>query len=296
MQEPNVDEGEAPIGLRWGVERRLQFIDFRLYWYSRINRSDLTEQFGISTPQASADLARYQEIAPDNLVYNPSLKCYLATDEYSPKFDISNASRYLAQLHAHASGMISPEESWLPEVPDFLIVPTPERSVNSQCLRSILRGIRDGLAFRIRYQSMSNPEASWRWVSPHALGFDGFRWHVRAWCHKDGAFKDFVFARIYEIGESKPHTIDQSADKDWLDSVTVIIAPHPDLTESQSEAIKLDYGMPEGVRAIAVPRASLYYFLKRLGLNVDPKQKQPQKQHIVLMNRKEVMAALDRKG
>lgn len=53
--------------LRWGIERRLEFIDFRLFWEGRINRSDLTDQFGISTPQASADLARYQEMAPSNL-------------------------------------------------------------------------------------------------------------------------------------------------------------------------------------------------------------------------------------
>ena len=49
-QEPDTErvEGEARQGLRWGVERRLEFIDFRLFWDGRINRGDLTEQFGIS--------------------------------------------------------------------------------------------------------------------------------------------------------------------------------------------------------------------------------------------------------
>ena len=45
---------------RWGQERRLEFIDFRLYWEGRINRSDLIDFFGISVPQASLDLAKYQ--------------------------------------------------------------------------------------------------------------------------------------------------------------------------------------------------------------------------------------------
>ena len=43
-----------PVDLRWGIERRLEFIEFRLYWEGRVNRADLTSVFGISTVQASA--------------------------------------------------------------------------------------------------------------------------------------------------------------------------------------------------------------------------------------------------
>ena len=235
-QEPDTRkvEGEVRQGLRWGVERRLEFIDFRLFWDGRINRGDLTEQFGISIPQASADLARYQEMAPHNLSYDPSLKCYLATQAYRPVFEVEDAGRYLAQLNSLASGTIAREEAWLAETPEFRIVSTPGRSVDSRSLKAVLRGIRDRLALRIRYQSMSRPEPHWRWITPHALGFDGFRWHVRALCHNDETFKDFVFARIYEIGESRPHAMDSGADEAWFDSVTVIISPHPGLSESQS--------------------------------------------------------------
>lgn len=36
------------------------------------------------------------------------------------------------------------------------------------------------------YQSMNRdrPDPAWRRISPHAFGFDGLRWHVRAWCHE----------------------------------------------------------------------------------------------------------------
>ena len=295
-KEPDTEgvEGEARQGLRWGIGRRLEFIDFRLFWDGRINRGDLTEQFGISVPQASADLARYQEMAPNNLNYDPSLKRYLATQAYRPLFQVEDASRYLAQLNSLASGTVAREEAWLAETPEFRIVPTPARSVDSGSLKAVLLGIRDCLALRIRYQSMSRPEPHWRWITPHALGFDGFRWHVRALCHNDETFKDFVFARIYEIGESRPHAMDSGADEAWFDSVTVIISPHPGLSDSQAEAIKLDYDMPEGVRAITVSSAFLYYFLKHMGLYEDPQQKRPQDQQIVLMNREEVMAVLNR--
>ena len=74
----------AKVNARWGQERRLAFIDFRLRWEGRINRSDLTDFFGISVPQASLDISRYMEFAPQNLQYDRSARVYLATPEFRP--------------------------------------------------------------------------------------------------------------------------------------------------------------------------------------------------------------------
>ena len=71
---------------RWNIEKRLEFIDFRLYWEGRINRSDLTDFFGVSVPQASTDLAQYQEMAPNNTVYDKTLKTYVAASSFEPQF------------------------------------------------------------------------------------------------------------------------------------------------------------------------------------------------------------------
>ncbi len=38
--------------LRWGVEQKLQFIEFRLFWEGHVNRSDLIDKFGVSVNQA----------------------------------------------------------------------------------------------------------------------------------------------------------------------------------------------------------------------------------------------------
>ena len=47
----------AEIGkMRWNIEQQLEFIEFRLFWDGQFNRSDLTEKFDISVPQASMDL------------------------------------------------------------------------------------------------------------------------------------------------------------------------------------------------------------------------------------------------
>lgn len=41
-----------------------------------INRSDITDKFGVSIPQASTDLARWVEKNPDKIIYIPKNKRY----------------------------------------------------------------------------------------------------------------------------------------------------------------------------------------------------------------------------
>ena len=69
---------EADKTPRWSQQRRLRFIDFRLQWQERINRNDIRSFFGISVPQASADIKLYTAQAPDNLEYHASSKTYVA--------------------------------------------------------------------------------------------------------------------------------------------------------------------------------------------------------------------------
>ena len=60
--------------LRRGIEQRLEFVDFRLFWEGKINRADIIDRFKISIPQASKDLTLYESLAPGNLEYDASGK------------------------------------------------------------------------------------------------------------------------------------------------------------------------------------------------------------------------------
>ena len=60
--------------VRWGLARRFEFMEWRAYWTGRVNRRDLEGQFGISTPQASADFREYMEAAPGNIEYDATEK------------------------------------------------------------------------------------------------------------------------------------------------------------------------------------------------------------------------------
>ncbi|MBF0213224.1 MAG: WYL domain-containing protein [Magnetococcales bacterium] len=277
--------------LKWGVERRMEFIEFRLYWEGKINRRDLIEQFGVSLPQASSDFNRYQEMAPGNLVYDTRAKHYYPSDKFKLRLLNPDSTRYLANLLSISSGILSTGESWLATIPSYDVVPQPHRGIDPEKLRRVVVAIREGVALQVCYQSMSASEPEWRWITPHALAFDGYRWHTRAFCHKASTFKDFVLARIITIKGTKAQAINPQDDREWHEVVPVRIGPHPGLTESQRKAIALDYGMVDAEMVIPVRRGFLYYFLKRLGLDVDPNVRQPRHQQIALLNRDEVCAA-----
>lgn len=274
--------------MRWGIERRLAFIDFRLYWEGRINRKDLTDFFGISVPQASADLRKYQEEAPDNIEYDKSGKFYFATKIFKPVFISPDSSDYLAQLRLISNGILKEDESFIGNIPHFDGIPNPARIVDPEILRKVLNAINTKLALEIKYQSMSRPEPTWRVIVPHTLAYDGFRWHIRAFCYVREMFRDFLLGRILMVKDYKPDEIDSSADALWHKFIEVNIAPHPKLEEPQKRIIERDYDMKNGIGSIKV-RASLYFYLERhLGLDEGCESRPPHEQHIVLINRNEI--------
>ena len=279
-------------GANWSVERRYEFMEFRVYWQGNINRSDLMEAFGISVQQASKDFANYIEGRKSNLTYDKSLRTYLRGKNFKPRYFQPDAAEYFAQLQAVEQGLVPEAQSWISFFPGYAATPVPARGVDPQVLRDVLSAIRDKVALKITYQSMSRPEPTARWIEPHALAFDGFRWHARAFCQNDGVFKDFLLSRIVDVGERGQLTALAEQDEAWNSEVVLEIGPHPDLSDTQRRAIEMDYGMVDGRAEIAVRKALLFYALKRLGLDTDPAARRPQDQQIVLKNSKVLLEVI----
>lgn len=283
--------GTDEVKLKHSVEERFAFVEFRVFWHGRINRADLFQRFGVSPTQASQDFKLYAELMPENLVYDGVEKAYLCGQNFVPRYADLSAESYLAPLLSISSGLLQPEDTLLRSIPSFHVSPNPSRGVNPLVLRAVVRAVDNAEAIEIRYQSMSSPEPSWRWIEPHAFAYDGFRWHVRAFCQNDRVFKDFLLSRIVEVGGQGPVTAEPSADEAWHTEVVLEIGPHPDLSDNQRRAIEMDYGMEEGRAQIAVRRALLFYALKRLGLDTDPAARRPQDQQIILLNKSVVLEA-----
>ena len=275
----------------WGQERRQEFIDFRLQWDGRINRSDLIERFGISVPQASADIAAYSELAPANLAYDRSERVYAATPAFSPAFPTTNSERYLNDLLAMSSGDSLSETSYVGWAPPIALANAPARAVPSDVLVAFVRAMRNGHTLNVLYQSMARPEPVWRELTPHGIGHDGFRWHVRAFCHTRQAFRDFVFARVLEVKSGEISDIRAENDEAWFSTVRLILGPSAGLSESRRRVVELDYAMANGELVMETRAAMLYYVLQRLGLSRDGELR-PEAQQITLKNAQEVQTII----
>lgn len=246
----------------------------------------------MSLGQASADIARYLALSPRGVVYDKSAKRYVAGDDFKPALAAPDANRLLGELRLVDRGILPAEDTLLGGTPPFDATPVPERRIDAVVLRAVLRAIRAGAAIDVVYQSMSRPEPLHRIIEPHALGYDGFRWHARSFDRGSSEFRDFVLGRIARPKPAAPAGSKPESDTDWRTSIDLVIAPHPGLTPPQARAIAIDYGIRGRSTVLKVRRALLFYALKRLGLDVAPETRPPSEQHIVLVNRGDVDAAL----
>jgi hypothetical protein len=282
--------------LRWSVERRLAFIEEQLFWIGSVNRTDLVRRFGVSMSQASVDIARYLAREAPGITYDKSEKRYVAGDNFRPVLAKPDAGRYLGELLLVDLGILSADATLLGEVPSFDATPVPQRPVDPFVLRAVLRGIRERQALNILYQSMSRSEPARRTIEPHALAYDGFRWHMRAFDRETGEFRDFVLGRVSRAKPGDEAGSRSSDDIEWHSFVDLAIAPHPKLTSGQARAIAIDYGIRGASTTIRVRRALLFYALKRLGLDIGSDVRPPNEQHIILLNRDEIQSYLTRRS
>ncbi len=268
--------------------RRLEFIEWKLMWERYLNRSDIEQKFQISTPQASSDIKFYRDEAGGNFEYDSTAKAYVPSRSFNPQYLNVSADRLLLQLRAYLLGALTEEDLWFRKVPAVGMVPDIVRDIDPRLLGLILSAIRDVREVEVEYQSLT--KRKWRYIAPHALAFDGHRWHVRAWSPDRKSFRDFVLSRMNDIREAGPASFDAQNDCAWHRKITLQLKPHPGLNDEQSKAIQCDYGMKDGVCAVEVRLSMAFYFIRRM--NLDLEDIPPERAHIRLANMQEVKDAV----
>lgn len=279
---------DQPVMIPWSMRKRLQFLEFKLYWEGKVNRGDLTAEFGISIPQASVDFTKYQEMAPKNIFYNASAKYYVPAETFAPIFIELSADAYFSTI------LCSPVESIATCGSDYVAaVPNPSRVINLDVLRTLVQSIKNKQVVSVDYRSFNNPHpGNTRLISPHAFGTDGSRWHVRAFCHESNTFKDFVLGRIASTSMASESVVDVNTDHKWFSYVDVVIGPNPKLGEAQKNIVAMDYGMTDFKLKFKCRNALLYYLLKKLGLDHDGSNRAGEEQQIVAINLNDIHEAM----
>src|SRR5207245_8921479 len=126
----------------WLVVQHVSFIDRRIYWTVLVSRRYLVAQFWISPAQASMDIASYMCSSPDNVEFDRSLKEYVATPRFMPRYFEPDARKYLTQLLLLADNALAPSESWLGTIPSHDAVARVRRKLSAETLQPIVRAIR----------------------------------------------------------------------------------------------------------------------------------------------------------
>lgn len=233
--------------LPFTVRQRMEHIERCLFWKGELQRADIVDKFGVNPAQAATDFSTYMALAPGNMDYNKSRKRYLPLPGFAPQF-----------IHPESLDELVGLDSPVIEVASW---PMPQRVASPATLLAVVKAIRQSEALEVRYQSMTDPKPSWRWLSPHAFASDGERWHVRAFCHKRGEFRDFVLGRIIATRSTRPSDIAGEQDVDWHTFVTVMVKPNPELSDDQRAAIATEYNMPRNHEINLRLRKSMLFYL-----------------------------------
>ncbi|USX27254.1 WYL domain-containing protein [Oxalobacteraceae bacterium OTU3CINTB1] len=250
--------------------------------------------FGISTPQASLDLAKYIELAPENLHYDRTTRMYLAKSGFSRAFPTSQPDLFLDRMLANARD--EPDSlGFLGWHPPTATVPIPGRRVSEEVLARVVAAIRNKEDIFVHYQSITSSVESGRWLSPHALAHDGYRWHVRAYCHLRNEFRDFLIARTVSVVDARVGSMDLELDTAWHNVVQLRLAPHPGLTSAARRIVEDDYGMQQGEAKLECREALLFYLLRQMNLIPRDESNVPEAQQIILINAEDVLPLLKKK-
>ncbi|MBA4136167.1 MAG: hypothetical protein C0518_02485 [Opitutus sp.] len=239
----------------WSARERLLYIDQLAYWRGWVRRGDLCEKFGISVPQASADFSTYLQQNPRALQYNLNRKRYEASATMRPAFGEGTLEEAL-QVWQNDPGQ---------RLDRVARISLPERTADARVTRNLVRATFERDALEIYYFSIHSGTEKWRVIRPHAFAHDGYRWHVRAWCEEDEAYKDFVLGRI---AKTRPGVATKTPppDEEWTSFVTLRFRAHPNLSPIQREALARDFGMKGGIGKLKVRKALLFYTQVYLGL------------------------------
>ena len=277
---------QAIEAVRWDLALRYRLIETVTWWEGRLTTGHLMQSFGISRQQASKDINSYiTDYAPKNLEYDKHLKGYVPSRHFKPLFIDDSASAY---LH-----LLSQNYERAPHIDGLAlayahteVLGVPDRSVRPEVLRPLLKACREGLRLECEYVSFTTPEVETRLIAPHTLIYTGMRWHVRAYCEKNGDYRDFVLSRF----RGEPGLMDDQSehnrdlDSGWNTELAVVIEPDSRLKPEQRAIIEADYGMQNGQLLIATRGALVQYVLQRYQIDPTKVHAKAEAQQIVVAN------------
>lgn len=255
-----------------------------LLWEGRLNNSRLRELFGLSVPRASVWIRELREAYPDWLIWDARTRSFLATPAaYSIGANAVALERYLGIV-----GLSGPLES-MSNAKSLQAAFPSLVSPDSAVFGPLNRAIHVGLPVEITYTSFQHPEPHVRVIHPHALVRTDQRWHVRAFCERNGGFRDFNLGRVRDVRlRESEQAVPASEDAAWQTVVEVRFIPHPGLSDAHARVVRDEYFRGAGSRVETCRGALVHYFVKSVQAATDPTRQTPPDYLLAVFNAQEL--------
>lgn len=273
--------------LKQAQRRRLRYIEFLILFKGQCSRLDLIERFSISEPAATKDFSLYSDRCPKNLQYDVRAKRYILGENFVPSFEHSAdaALSYLGGTQRSIDGG-SNDSAISAEA-----IPRLRKILSWRQVAPVTRAIHMKQSVDCLYSSMSAGSKD-RVLSPHAIIFDGNRWHFRACDHEKQRYQDYSFSRVASVEANDEVYISDENDNAWHEKVELELSVHP--SHKQPESIQIEYEMSEGSLRIPVRAPLVGYFLRSWLVDFSENYEANYRAYqLALTNRVEVYKKLD---
>lgn len=214
-----------------------QIIDCYLFFKGSFLRKELCNTLSISPASATREIKRYRESYPENVTYDVSNKCYIATEKFQPKFEHETKFALSLLFENKLTVCVSTEtKGSINSLPQQL----PEQEIAAKISRACFME----QSVSTTYLSVSSNNV-FRTISPTRVFRIGCKWYVRAFSHESGdsgEYRTFKFVRFLNV---KPANLSENipVDKEWLQEIHLTLCPHS--KHPQLDGLKLDLGLKE---------------------------------------------------
>jgi predicted DNA-binding transcriptional regulator YafY len=247
--------------MKLDISRRFSFIESRLYWAEGLTAGALAEAFGVSRQSAQAVIEKYRQLHPGNMQYDEKKKQHVVTEAFTPHYIRAEANLFFAAIRGQNEVCHYAEDVSWSDVPFEDVSRCIKTKINY--LPAIMSGLIKKHTVEIYY--VSKNRITTRYISPHHLVYADGRYHLRAYCHMDNEFLDFVISRIRSAScGSVDDWVSATDDHEWHQYVTLVFKVNPELPETVKQAVEEDYILNHGLFSIRCRRALALYVRRQM--------------------------------
>lgn len=214
-----------------------QIIDCYLFFKGSFLRKELCNTLSISPASATREIKRYRDLYTENITYDVSNKCYIASGKFQPKFD--HDTNFALSLLFENKLIVNISTNHVTSI-NALPIQLPNQEIAAHISRACF--VKQNTLTTYLSASSNNV---FRKIVPTEIFRIGDKWYVRAFSTEsgnNGEYRTFKFVRFLNAKPAE-NSDNIPEDKEWHTEVNITLCPHSKHT--QLDSLKLDLGLKD---------------------------------------------------